>query len=99
MAAFIWLALTTIFGWLLKNIGPQILISLGIGLATYTGFSALSSDFTSYVNAIQDSSVSQLVALLHILGVFAGIKILLAAVSVKFSLSAAHRIFPVKASS
>lgn len=70
MPAFIWLALTTVFGWLLKNVGPQILISLGVGLVSYGGFSALESDFSSYISAIDSSAVSQLATLLHILGFF-----------------------------
>ncbi|WMT47431.1 MAG: DUF2523 family protein [Acidithiobacillus caldus] len=98
MADFIWLAIITAGKWILKNIGPQILLSLGIGLVSYTGFSALQSNFSAYINAM-GSNLSQLDALLHILGVFAGIKIFLSAVSIKFSLSIAHRIFPVKASS
>jgi len=98
MADFIWLAIITAGKWFLKNIGPQILLSLGIGLVSYTGFSALQSNFSAYINAM-GSNLSQLDAFLHILGVFAGIKIFLSAVSIKFSLSIAHRIFPVKASS
>jgi len=98
VADFIWLAIVTAGKWILKNIGPQILLSLGIGLVSYTGFSALQANFSAYINAM-GSNLSQLDALLHILGVFAGIKIFLSAVSIKFSLSVAHRIFPVKASS
>ncbi|OFC61071.1 hypothetical protein BAE30_06100 [Acidithiobacillus caldus] len=98
MADFIWLAIITAGKWILKNIGPQILLSLGIGLVSYTGFSALQANFSAYISAM-GSNLSQLDALLHILGVFAGIKIFLSAVSIKFSLSIAHRVFPVKASS
>jgi hypothetical protein len=98
MADFIWLALITFGKWILRNIGPQILLSLGIGLVSYTGFSALQANLSTYIDAM-GSNLSQLAALLHILGVFAGIRIFLSAVSIKLSLSLAHRIFPVKASS
>ncbi len=98
MADFIWLAIITAGKWLLENIGPQILLSLGVALVSYTGFSALSSDLSSYIDAM-GSNLAQLDSLLHILGVFAGLKIFLSAVSIKFSMSAARRIFPVQAKS
>jgi len=98
MVDFLILLFTSVGKWLLRNLGPQLLLSLGIGLVSYGGFSALQSDLSSYMDAM-GSNLSQLNSLLHILGVFAGVKILLSAASIKFSLSVAHRIFPVKAQS
>ena len=46
----IYLLLVTIGTWLLKNVGPQILLALGVGFVSYTGFSA--HDRTSTVRAM-----------------------------------------------
>lgn len=98
MPAFIVMALLSVAGWVMKYLGPQLLIALGVGLVSYTGFHALSDDLTAYVNAMS-SSLSSLNVMLHMLGVYTGVQIMLSVVSIKISYSLVSRVLPVKASS
>ena len=93
----IYLLLTTLGTWLLKNVGPQILLSLGVGFASYTGFSALDSNLTTAINAI-GSGAASLDILVHMFGIYNGLQIFLSAISVKVSIAVSKRIFPVRTS-
>ncbi|MBE7567469.1 DUF2523 domain-containing protein [Acidithiobacillus thiooxidans] len=98
MPAFLLLLLTTFGTWLLKNILPQMLISVGVGLVSYTGFSALDSNLTTAINDMGNTA-SSLNVLFHMFGVYIGIKTLLSAVTIKASLAISKRVFPVRTSS
>ena len=93
----IYLLLVTIGTWLLKNVGPQILLALGVGFASYTGFSALDSNLTTAINAI-GSGAASLDTLVHMFGIYNGLQILLSAISIKVSIALSKRIFPVRTS-
>ena len=93
----IYLLLVTIGTWVLKNIGPQILLALGVGLVSYSGFSALDSNLTTAINAI-GSGAASLDTLVHMFGIYNGLQIFLSAISIKVSLAVSKRIFPVRTS-
>ena len=95
MPAFLMMLFETVGLWFLENILPQMLLSLGIGLVAYSGFSALSANLTTAVNDI-GSGASSLDTLIHMFGVVNGLNIFLAAISVKASMSVANRVFVVK---
>ena len=93
----IYLLLVTIGTWVLKNIGPQILLALGVGLVSYTGFSALDSNLSTAINAI-GSGAASLDTLVHMFGIYNGLQIFLSAISIKVSIAVSKRIFPVRTS-
>jgi hypothetical protein len=95
MPTFLILLFQTVGLWLLKNVLPQMLLSVGVGLVSYTGFSALSANLTTAVNAI-GSGASSLDTLIHMFGVVNGLNIFLAAVAIKASLAITKRVFPVR---
>ncbi|MDD5003182.1 MAG: DUF2523 family protein [Acidithiobacillus sp.] len=97
MPAFLILLFQTVGTWLLKNILPQMLLSVGVGLVSFTGFSALSANLTAAVNAI-GSGASSLDTLIHMFGIVNGLNIFLAAISIKVSLAVSKRVFPVRTS-
>ncbi|MHB1735230.1 MAG: DUF2523 family protein [Acidithiobacillus sp.] len=94
----IFLLLTTIGTWLLKNIGPQILLSLGIGIFSYTGYHALAANATSALTDL-GSTAASFVTLIHMFGIVQGLQVFLSAISIKVSLLAARIFFINKASS
>ena len=93
----IYLLLVTIGAWVLKNIGPQILLALGVGFVSYTGFSALDSNLSVAINAI-GSGAASLDTLVHMFGIYNGLQIFLSAISIKVSIAVSKRIFPVRTS-
>ena len=93
----IYLLLVTIGTWLLKNVGPQILLALGVGFVSYTGFSALDSNLSVAINAI-GSGAASLDTLVHMFGIYNGLQIFLSAISIKVSIAVSKRIFPVRTS-
>ena len=97
MIQSIYLLLVTIASWIIKSVGPQILLSLGIAFVSYTGFSALEANLTTAINAI-GSGASSFDTLIHMFGISNGLHIFLSAISVKASLAVTKRLFPVKAS-
>jgi len=98
MPAFLLLLLTTVATWFMKNVLPQMLISVGVGLVSYTGFSALDSNLTTAINDMGNTA-SSLNVLFHMFGVYIGIQTLLSAVAIKASLAITRRVFPVSTSS
>ncbi len=97
MIQAIYLLLVTIGTWLLKNIGPQILLALGIGFVSFTGFSALDSNLTTAINDI-GSGAASLDTLVHMFGIYNGLQIFLSAISIKVSLALTKRVFPIRTS-
>ncbi|WCE92706.1 DUF2523 family protein [Acidithiobacillus ferriphilus] len=93
----IYLLLVTVGTWLLKNVGPQILLALGVGFVSYTGFSALDSNLSTAINAI-GSGAASLDTLVHMFGIYNGLQIFLSAISIKVSIAVSKRIFPVRTS-
>ena len=93
----IYLLLVTIGTWVLKNIGPQILLALGVGFVSYTGFSALDTNLSTAINAI-GSGAASLDTLVHMFGIYNGLQIFLSAISIKVSIAVSKRIFPVRTS-
>ena len=93
----IYLLLVTIGTWLLKNVGPQILLALGVGFVSYTGFSALDTNLSIAINAI-GSGAASLDTLVHMFGIYNGLQIFLSAISIKVSIAVSKRIFPVRTS-
>ena len=93
----IYLLLVTIGTWLLKNLGPQILLALGVGFVSYTGFSALDTNLSTAINAI-GSGAASLDTLVHMFGIYNGLQIFLSAISIKVSIAVSKRIFPVRTS-
>ena len=93
----IYLLLVTIGTWLLKNVGPQILLALGVGFVSYTGFSALDTNLSTAINAI-GSGAASLDTLVHMFGIYNGLQIFLSAISIKVSIAVSKRIFPVRTS-
>ena len=93
----IYLLLVTLGKWLLRNVGPQILIALGIGFVSYSGFSVLESNLTTAINAI-GSGAASLDTLVHMFGIYNGLQIFLSAISIKVSIAVSKRIFPVRTS-
>lgn len=98
MGAFLLLIITTAGTWLLKNLLPSMLLSMGIGLISYTGFSALESNLTTAINDMGNTA-SSLNVLFHMFGIYVGIKTLLSAVSIKASLAIAKRVSLVRTTS
>ena len=97
MIQAIYLLFVTVGTWLLKNVGPQILIALGIGFVSYSGFSALDSNLTTAINAI-GSGAASLDTLVHMFGIYTGLQIFLSAISIKISIAVSKRVFPVRTS-
>ena len=97
MIQAIYLLLVTVGTWLLKNVGPQILIALGIGFVSYSGFSALDTNLSTAINAI-GSGAASLDTLVHMFGIYNGLQIFLSAISIKISIAVSKRIFPVRTS-
>ena len=93
----IYLLLVTLGQWILRNVGPQILLALGIGFVSYSGFSALEANLTTAINAIGSGSAS-LDTLIHMFGIYNGLQIFLSAISIKASIAVTKRIFPVRTS-
>ncbi|CDQ10383.1 protein of unknown function [Acidithiobacillus ferrivorans] len=93
----IYLLLVTLGTWILKNIGPQILLALGVGFVSYTGFSALDANLSTAINAI-GSGAASLDTLVHMFGIYNGLQIFLSAISIKVSIAVSKRIFPVRTS-
>ena len=93
----IYLLLVTLGTWLLKNVGPQILLALGVGFVSYTGFSALDTNLSTAINAI-GSGAASLDTLVHLFGIYNGLQIFLSAISIKVSIAVSKRIFPVRTS-
>ena len=93
----IYLLLVTLGTWLLKNVGPQILLALGVGFVSYTGFSALDSNLSTAIIAI-GSGAASLDTLVHMFGIYNGLQIFLSAISIKVSIAVSKRIFPVRTS-
>jgi hypothetical protein len=93
----IYLLLVTLGTWILKNIGPQILLALGVGFVSYTGFSALDTNLSTAINAI-GSGAASLDTLVHMFGIYNGLQIFLSAISIKVSIAVSKRIFPVRTS-
>ena len=93
----IYLLLVTVGTWLLKNVGSQILLALGVGFVSYTGFSALDSNLSTAINAI-GSGAASLDTLVHMFGIYNGLQIFLSAISIKVSIAVSKRIFPVRTS-
>jgi hypothetical protein len=98
MPAFLYMLFETVGLWLLENVLPQMLLSLGIGLVSYAGFSALSANLTTAINSI-GSGAASLDTLIHMFGVVNGLNIFLGAISVKASMAVANRVFVVKKAS
>ncbi|MEB8535494.1 DUF2523 family protein [Acidithiobacillus ferriphilus] len=93
----IYLLLVTVGTWLLKNVGPQVLLALGVGFVSYTGFSALDANLSTAINAI-GSGAASLDTLVHMFGIYNGLQIFLSAISIKVSIAVSKRIFPVRTS-
>ncbi len=98
MPAFLMMLFETVGLWFLENILPTMLLSVGIGLVAYSGFSALSDNLTTAVNAI-GSGASSLDTLIHMFGIVNGLNIFLGAISAKAAISVSKRVFFVKSSS
>ena len=98
MPAFLVMLFQTVGFWLMKNILPQMLLSVGVGLVTFTGFSALSANLTTAINDI-GSGVSSFDTLIHMFGIVNGLNIFLAAISIKVSLAVSKRVFLARTSS
>ena len=81
----------------MKNVGPQILLALGVGFVSYTGFSALDTNLSIAINAI-GSGAASLDTLVHMFGIYNGLQIFLSAISIKVSIAVSKRIFPVRTS-
>lgn len=98
MPAFLMLLLTSVASWFMKNLLPQMLLSIGVGLISYTGFSALSNNLSTAI-----SDMSQMAAstntLFHMFGVYQGIQVLLSCISIKASLAITNRFYFTKVSS
>lgn len=92
MPAFLLLLFQTVGLWFLKNILPQMLLSVGVGLVSFVGFSALESNLTTAVNAI-GAGASSFDTLIHMFGVVNGLNIFLAAISIKATLAVTKRVF------
>ena len=97
MIQAIYLLLVTIGTWIIKSVGPQILLALGIGFVSYTGFSALDANLTTAINAI-GSGAASLDTLIHMFGISNGLQIFLSSISIKASLAVTKRLFPVRTS-
>ncbi len=93
----LYLLATTVATWLLKNIAPQLLIALGIGFVSFSGFSALQTNLTTAINAIGTGATS-FDTLVHMFGIYNGLQIFLSAISIKVSIAVSKRIFPVRTS-
>ena len=94
----IYLLLTTLGTWLLENVAPQMLLSLGIGVFSYTGYHALAANASVAISDMNSTSAS-FVSLIHLFGIVQGLQIFLSAISIKVSLLAARVFFIKKASS
>lgn len=92
MPAFLLLLFQTVGLWFLKNILPQMLLSVGVGLVSFVGFSALEANLTTAVNAI-GAGASSFDTLIHMFGVVNGLNIFLAAISIKATLAVTKRVF------
>ncbi len=97
MIQALYLLLVTVGTWLLKNLGPQLLIALGIGFVSYSGFSALDANLSTAINDI-GSGAASLDTLFHMFGIYNGLQIFLSAISIKISIAVSKRIFPVRTS-
>ncbi|MHB8199750.1 MAG: DUF2523 family protein [Acidithiobacillus sp.] len=97
MGAFLLLIAQTAGLWLLKNVLPQMFFSVGVGLVSYVGFSALSANLTTAVNAI-GSGASSFDTLIHMFGIVNGLNIFLGAIAVKVSIAVSKRVFPYRTS-
>ena len=98
MPAFLVLLFQTVGLWLMENILPQMLLSVGVGLVSFTGFSALSANLTTAINDI-GSGASSFDTLIHMFGIVNGLNIFLAAISIKVSLAVSKRVFFARTSS
>ena len=98
MPAFLVMLFQTVGLWLMENILPQMLLSVGVGLVSFTGFSALSANLTTAINDI-GSGASSFDTLIHMFGIVNGLNIFLAAISIKVSLAVSKRVFFARTSS
>ena len=98
MPAFLVLLFQTVGLWLMENVLPQMLLSVGVGLVSFTGFSALSANLTTAINDI-GSGASSCDTLIHMFGIVNGLNIFLAAISIKVSLAVSKRVFFARTSS
>ena len=98
MPAFLVMLFQTLGLWLMENILPQMLLSVGVGLVSFTGFSALSANLTTAINDI-GSGASSFDTLIHMFGIVNGLNIFLAAISIKVSLAVSKRVFFARTSS
>ena len=94
----LYLLLTTLGSWLLKNVAPQMLLAIGVGLFSYTGYHALAANATVALNDIGTTAAS-FDTLIHMFGIVQGLQVFLSAISIKVSLLAARVFFIKKASS
>ena len=98
MPAFLVMLFQTVGLWLMENVLPQMLLSVGVGLVSFTGFSALSANLTTAINDI-GSGASSFDTLIHMFGIVNGLNIFLAAISIKVSLAVSKRVFFARTSS
>ena len=98
MPAFLIMLFQTIGLWLMENVLPQMLLSVGVGLVSFTGFSALTANLSTAINDI-GSGASSFDTLIHMFGIVNGLNIFLAAISIKVSLAVSKRVFFARTSS
>ena len=98
MPAFLMLLFTTVATWFMENVLPQMLLSVGVGLVSYSGFSALDANLTTAINDI-GSGASSFDTLIHMFGVVNGLQIFLSAISIKVVIAVSKRVFPVRTTS
>lgn len=98
MPAFLMMLFTTVGTWFMENVLPQMLLSVGVGLVSYSGFSALDANLTTAINDI-GSGASSFDTLIHMFGVVNGLQIFLSAISIKVVIAVSKRVFPVRTTS
>jgi len=88
MPAFI-LALLQGFVIVLSSTVGQWLFGLGIGVVAYTGIGTLTAGVYSYVLAQASGLSASVLAIVHLMGMFTALNIILSGVAAKFAMNAA----------
>ena len=77
------------FYLLLVSVVGQWLFGLGVGFVAYTGISALTASAYTYVTGFASGLSSAMASILHLMGVFTALNIILSGVAAKFAIAAA----------
>jgi hypothetical protein len=88
MPAFISVLLQGFFLVLTSTVG-QWLFGLGVGVVAYTGINLLTANVYAYVVSQAAGMSSSLLAIVHMMGLFTALNIILSGVAGKFAMSAA----------